>query len=70
MTGKDAVQLRGFFRAQDRTNRLILLLHYVDRLTPAEIGSVLRLSEIQVTESLSKLQNVARRVLEPQPALG
>lgn len=63
MDGKDAGRLRGFISSLVRTDRLLLLLHYCDGLSVAEISCVLDLPKLSVAQRLVQLQAEARRCL-------
>ena len=58
-----------FAEALNRTERQLIMLFYAERLTPAEIGLVLRMGEGRVNAMLEDIQHRARRALTRcQPA--
>ncbi len=67
MSGRDASRIKSLFQTLDQTHRLILMLFYVDRLTPAEIGAVLDLTETQVGHIIDRSRECARRAISPAP---
>lgn len=56
MNGKDARFVTELAATFDRTERYILMLHYAEELTPAEIAAVLELSEDIVIDKLSSIR--------------
>jgi len=67
MSGRDAGRLKSLFQTLDQTHRLILMLFYVDRLTPMEISAVLDLTETQVCHIIDRSRECARRAISPTP---
>lgn len=63
MRGKDATALRSFVQDLDRFDRLVLLMHFVDGLSPAEIAAVLDWSDLKVAKALSRLRDEAMAVI-------
>lgn len=61
MLSKDAVPLDELVHLLDRTERLLITFHYVERLTPAEIELVLDLSPNRV---LDMLRDIRRRITD------
>ena len=60
MNGTEAAALQGLFTRLPRPDRRMLLLHYADALTPAEIGVVLEIPTAQVVKRLEVLRRLAR----------
>lgn len=69
MSGKEAVRLKTLISTLDKTHRLILMLFYVDRLTPTEIGVVLDLPEPHIQDILDTVRCRARDQVAADPAL-
>ena len=71
MSGKDAASFRGFVEALDRVDRLVLMMWYIDGLSPTEIGAVLGWSDMKVAESITRLRRDASEAIsfiKPDPA--
>lgn len=60
MTGTDAHFIRQLVHTFDRTERLLLMLHYVEELTTTEIALVLDLGEAEVCETLERIRQQTR----------
>jgi DNA-directed RNA polymerase specialized sigma subunit len=63
MSGTEATKLKGFVHRLPRTERLVLILYYAEKLTTREISLVLDVSEQRVMQILGALQTQARSVL-------
>ncbi|HRP63152.1 MAG TPA: sigma factor-like helix-turn-helix DNA-binding protein [Phycisphaerales bacterium] len=61
MNGKDARFVMELAATFDRVERYILMLHYAEELTPAEIAAVLEISEDTV---IDKLGSIRRRTTD------
>lgn len=59
----DALRLKSFVSALERTDRLILMLFYAEQLTITEIASILELSQSKVAVRLEQLQCATRQAL-------
>jgi DNA-directed RNA polymerase specialized sigma24 family protein len=72
MKGMEAELLRSFLQNLGREDRLVLLLHYADGLTPGEIGAVLGKAETRIALTLARLKQAAvgrvRRTTPGPPA--
>lgn len=56
MGAKDRDSLKTFVKSLDQTERHVLLMHYVDRLSPREISRVLELAMEQVVHMIARLR--------------
>ena len=56
MNGTDARFVKELAATLDRTERHILMLRYVEELTPIEIAAVLELSEQAVIDTLAAMR--------------
>lgn len=56
MMGKDAVTVESLVRRFNQTERTILALYYCEELTPAEIGQVLDIAELEVVETIADIR--------------
>lgn len=63
MTGTDAGFLNSLVHIFDRTERTLLMLHYVEQLNVDEISQVLEISCDEVTEHLSSIRERTRAAL-------
>lgn len=63
MEGKEASTLQAFVEAIDRSDRLILLLHFADDLSPGEIAVLLEKPLALIEERLQVLRRRARSAL-------
>ncbi|MHC4992725.1 MAG: sigma factor-like helix-turn-helix DNA-binding protein [Planctomycetota bacterium] len=63
MKGTETGFAESFVRALSRTERQLLMLHYAEELSPAEIGLVLNLGESRVKLMLDSLRRRARAAL-------
>lgn len=63
-----ADRLRALLSTLDRSERLLLLLHWADDLTPLEIGCVLDLPTAEVEGRLEALRARAEEALAPAAA--
>jgi DNA-directed RNA polymerase specialized sigma24 family protein len=61
-------RLQAFLDSRNVTERSLLLMYYVDQLTPQEISLVVDLPLGEVVRRLSSLIVLAREVLTAQPA--
>lgn len=64
MSSREAAHLNRFVHSLERVDRLVLMLHYAESLTPKEIGLILELTEKQVCTKLTGLQRRARLFLQ------
>ena len=60
MDGMDATRLHTVVDSLGKTDRLILMLYYAERLSVEEIAHVLDLSQPEVSQRLTHLQSVVR----------
>lgn len=58
--------LRSFVQSMDSSTRLILLMHYVDRLTPAEIAAAMEVDSDHVRHVLSHIRDHAMLAMQPK----
>lgn len=63
MAGKEAARLTAFVRNLERTDRLILMLHYAERLNAAEVGQVLDMPVDEVHTRIDALRDRASTVI-------
>ncbi len=56
MVGKDAATVERLVKHFTQTERTILALHYCEELTPAEIGQVLDIAELDIVEMLADIR--------------
>ena len=61
-TDADQATTKRFLSSLDHKQRYVLMLHYAEELTTAEIGVVLDLAANEVTHILNRLRADARRV--------
>jgi len=64
MSGRDAAHLTAFLHSLERTDRLVLMLHYAEALTAEEIGLVLDLPENLVDGRIEGLRRRAAAFLQ------
>jgi DNA-directed RNA polymerase specialized sigma24 family protein len=69
MTSKDAMKLKQFLQHLPQTDRYILLLHYADGLTAAEIALVLDLPLSKVQSRFEALRLQAGAMIGAPSAL-
>lgn len=58
--------LRALVQSMDSTTRLILMLHYVDRLTPSEIAAATDVDSDHVRHVLSHIRDHALLAMQPK----
>lgn len=63
MGGMDAARFRVMLKALDRTERLILMLTYAEKLSLAEVAMVLDMPERRVEASLGRLRKRCEALL-------
>jgi len=63
MIGKEAASRASFLESLSRCQRLVLMMHFGDQLSPADIAAILELSEVRVTEIILDLREQAGRTL-------
>lgn len=63
MTGKDARFIRQLVHSFDRTERLVLMLHYVEALSTDEIALVLDLPVHHIGDLLEQIQQRTKTAL-------
>ena len=71
MSSKEAARLKAWVERLDRQDRLVVLLHWADDLTPEEIEQVLDLPKMSMADRLAGLHRQAEQVLSqgsPRPA--
>jgi len=56
MVGKDAATVERLVKQFTQTERTILALYYCEELTPAEIGQVLDIAELDIIEMLGDMR--------------
>lgn len=64
MAGKEAARLTAFVQTLERTDRLILMLHYAERLNPSEVGQVLDMPVEEVSHRIDGLKTRASSILQ------
>jgi len=67
MIGKDAARRASFLEMLSRTQRLVLMLHFADELSPAEISTLIELPEEDVCAVITTLRDLAAEA-RPAPA--
>ena len=63
MDRRDAQSVRRCLASLDQTERYVVLMFFADELTPAEIGVVLDLPPIRVTDILETFRQTVARLL-------
>ncbi len=71
MSDKEVADREVFAESLGRDERLVMILHYAEELTPTEIGLVLEISEGRVRSILDTLRERATALLRTgrRPAL-
>jgi DNA-directed RNA polymerase specialized sigma24 family protein len=63
MDSMQADRLKGLLYALDKTQRMVLLLFYVDELTKLEISIVLEMSESRIDQIINSVRDRARQAI-------
>jgi len=63
MDSMQADRLKGLLYALDKTQRMVLLLFYVDELTKLEISIVLEMSEYRIDQIINSVRDRARQAI-------
>ena len=67
MSDKEVANREVFTENLGRDERLVMILHYAEELTPTEIGLVLEISEGRVRSILDSLRDRAKALLRRGP---
>lgn len=70
MMGKDAVTVESLVKQFNQTERTILALYYCEELTPAEIGQVLDIAELDIVEMLADIRQRTASAIGAPPEIG